>query len=116
MSLYWLLAVIPGQIILWALSARIAYRTVRWHRFTPRDDRLFYACFWGFFWPVLLAGMIARTPLSLVGMAMTAPSLSERREKRRAALRQRLSELDRQVREAEARLREATEDLEQNQE
>lgn len=107
--------IIPAYFILWLVTARIHYRCFAWRKKTEDDDRRLYAGMWGLMWPLALLGWIIAGVCWVVGQAETFPSLAERRENKIYTQKQKLHELDEQIKVAEAGLAQATEEQEKTQ-
>lgn len=98
---------IAGYYLVWALTARMMYRN--YYQFDK--DRRKEASFLGFIWPVTLIGCLVTGILKGPMWAVTTPSLTERQEKKRAAKREKLRDLNRQITDAEGYLKAATEHM-----
>jgi hypothetical protein len=99
-----IVTLVPVQFMLWMIFARIIYRNWEWNEMTTEESRKIDAGIWGFVWPLLATYLIGAGVCSLIGLAMTAPSIGERREIKRAAKKERLRDLDKQIAVAEAEL------------
>jgi type VI protein secretion system component VasK len=102
-----------GQMALWMIFARVHYKWWWLDEDEKRSGSRQEACLrasvvWGFLWPVLLLVMLAYGAIALPRWAVQAPSLKERRETRRKARRERLRDLDAQIKQAERELEEVT--------
>lgn len=112
MWLIYLAASVVGQFAMWSLTSRLMYR----HYYYQDTDHQGAASLGGFFWPVTLLIYLVTSALKPAVWAQTAPSLKERKEKRREARRERLRNLDGQIADAEGYLKTVTEHLREIQE
>lgn len=95
---------VPSQFVLCLIFARFTYRNYEWHESTTDTSRQIDAGIWGFLWPLLLVFVIGNAVCQVARLAMTAPSVKERRAMVREAKKERLKDLDRQIAAAEAEL------------
>lgn len=102
-----------GQLFLWPAFARIHYRTWEWDAKTGEQDRRTASGFWGFVWPLYFIVLVLVCVFRVIGLAETAPSLKQRREKREQDQAQKRKALPQRIKDAERELEEARREQEQ---
>lgn len=95
-----------AHAVMWPVVTRWHYHNFDWYSYTDIEDRVFISAVTGFFWPV--TGLVWGAVIAFmeVGRYATRPSRAERRQDK-------LKNLHKQIKAAEAQLAEATRQMEQ---